>query len=101
MSLDYPNRSDWLAKRATPRVVRTERVAWSKGTYRRRRPGPTHVSKGLLRADKKMRMEAMYRSFFADPNMIERIDDHGLMHLIEDQRRLVRDVVLGSLHPGG
>lgn len=33
MSLDYPNRNDWLAKRYTPRVVRAERLVWSSGTF--------------------------------------------------------------------
>lgn len=90
MSRDYPDRSVWLAHKH-------ERLVWSKGTFRRRRPGPVHVGKSFKRRDKKMRMAALYASFFNDPAMIERIDnDHGLMHLIEDQPRLVRDTVLGS-----
>lgn len=99
MSRDYPNRSDWLAKRNAPKPV-TERLVWSKGTYRRRRPGPTHVSKGFMRADKKMRMTALYRNFFADPAMQSRIAAHQLTWCIGLHPRLVRDTVLGSQHVG-
>lgn len=64
MSLDYPNRAEWLAKRNNPvagsrvhgRIVAT-------GTVRRRRPGPTHVGKSELRALKKARMAQMYADF--------------------------------------
>lgn len=33
MSLDYPNRDVWLAKRATPRKLNLRRYLWTKGTY--------------------------------------------------------------------
>jgi hypothetical protein len=32
MSLDFPDRKVWLAKRYTPRLVNTERLIWKKGT---------------------------------------------------------------------
>ena len=43
MSLDYPNRADWLAKRCTPRGRKHERQIWDSarhGTYVRRKHGP-------------------------------------------------------------
>lgn len=96
MSKDYPNRADWLAKRCTPRGQKHQRLVSTGGTFRHRRPGPTHIGKSGVRADRKMRKEAMYRSFFADPNLIARADNLGLMHLLPDHQRLVRDTVLGT-----
>lgn len=32
MSLDYPNRKDWLAVRYTPRML-TGRTVWNRGTF--------------------------------------------------------------------
>lgn len=67
----------------------TERTLPStKRTYR--------STKGRKRQEKKARMAAMYREFFADPKNILEIDNHGLMWCIEMNPRLVRDVVLGS-----
>ena len=40
MSLDYPNRNDWLAKRYTSRPQRSERLFWARGTYVRKRADP-------------------------------------------------------------
>jgi hypothetical protein len=43
MSLDYPNRNDWLAKRYTSRPQRSERLIWDSarhGTYVRKKHGP-------------------------------------------------------------
>lgn len=99
MSLDYPNRAVWLAKRSNPvagtrvygRIVAT-------GTVRRRRPGPTHVTKSTLRALKKARMAQMYKDFFADTKNLQEIAVHKLTWCIDLNPRLVRDVVLGSRH---
>lgn len=66
------------------------------GTFRRRRPGPTHTGKGAVRVAKKAKRAAMYRDFFADPEMQAKIEQHKLTWCIPMHPRLVRDVVLGS-----
>lgn len=45
MSLDYPNRAEWLAKRSNPVAGKTYhgRMIWSsrrQGTYERKKHGP-------------------------------------------------------------
>lgn len=100
MSLDYPNRADWLAKRYTPRVVRAERPVWNKGIFRSRRPGPVQESKSVIRKDKKARMWVMYREFFASAENQTAIAAHQLTWCIGMNPRLVRDTVLGSQHVG-
>jgi len=97
MSKDYPNRADWLAKRETWRNKhKYERLVWSQGTFRCRRPGPTRIGKSGVRRDKRMRRLAIYRSFFADPEMQIKIEQQKLTWCIPFHPRLVRDTVLGS-----
>lgn len=97
MSLDYPNRAEWLAKRNNPVAgsLTHGRIVWSQGTFRRRRPGPTHVGKSELRALKKARMEQMYRDFVADEKNMEDVFRHKFAWGLDLCRRLVRDTVLG------
>ncbi len=96
MSKDYPDRSVWLAKRCTPPRETYERLVFTGGTFRRRRPGPTHIGKSGVRADKKMRMAALHANFMNDAALINRADDLGLMMFLPEQIRRVRDTVLGS-----
>lgn len=52
--------------------------------------------KSQKRQEKKARMAAMYREFFADPKMQEKIRELKLEWCINVNPRLVRDTVLGS-----
>lgn len=95
MSLDYPDRSVWLAKRDTPtgriaRIRRSIRMV-SAPTYKKIR-----LNKAEHKRLKKFRMAAMYREFFEDPKNIERIKELKLFWCIPFNPRLVRDTVLGS-----
>jgi len=92
VSQDYPNRADWLAKRATWRNRhKHERPYVNFGGSRRERLG-----KAGNRVAKKSRRESTYRSFFADPAMQAKIEQQKLTWCIQFHPRLVRDTVLGS-----
>jgi hypothetical protein len=51
MSQYYPDRKVWLARRYTPRVVRSERLIWGRGTRVRRREDPRENARLMWFAD--------------------------------------------------
>ncbi len=64
MSQDYPDRSVWLAKRYTPRVVRAERPLYNGGTLNigsRKRKTKTWNRKRRERAAKRLLKKAVGR----------------------------------------
>ena len=57
------------------------------------------TTKGEKRREKKARMAAMYRDFFANPRWQKIIRLHKLEWCVDLNPRLVRDVVMGSKVP--
>ena len=102
MNIDYPNREYWLAIRKTlPRPVRYIHVSGFGRIARRSLPfnvatGVTRTVRREKRPDKKARMAAKYKAFFADPKMRARIEELSLAWAVRMNPRLVRDTVLGS-----